>query len=148
MTVIACSLREMAADRLCVVESRHYFAIKIFRLDDGTVVGGAGTGAEPVIEWLRRGTPRTDSPTLPADKDDSDFHVLHLRHDGIWLYTNSLYPDKLEEKNYAVGSGGRIAQFAMRDLRKSPAEACRIAIKHDLFCGGEVDVLRLVKPKR
>lgn len=142
MTVIACSLKEMASDSLCHEEdSSHYFSNKMLRMSDGSILGGAGDHPEAVMDWIMRGRPVNDRPEVDEERDD--FSILHLTHDGILLYVNALIPHRLKEKNYAIGSGGDVALYCMRHLNKSPAEAVREAIRINMFCGGEVDVIAL-----
>jgi hypothetical protein len=144
VTVIACSLREMAADSLCHEEdSSHYFAQKILRLEDGSLVGGSGNKPEVLVEWLQLGANPMDKPFIDPVRDD--FTVIHLTKDGIVLYINQAIPIRLKEKNYAVGCGADVALYVMRILKKSPAIAVREANKINLFCGGDVDVLKLHK---
>lgn len=139
MTVVAATLKEMAADSLVTAGSDKWHTCKLYRMDDGTICGVAGCGGEAVVEWIKRGGRKGDEPAIA----DSDFYVLHLRFDGLYLYCNSVIPDKLKAKNHAIGCGAKVALYAMRKLKKSPKEACEAAIEVDHFCGGEVDVMRL-----
>lgn len=139
MTVIACNLKQMAGDSLVTAGSDHWYTSKLYRIDDGSVAGVAGCGGEDVVEWIKRGCVKGDEPKLA----DSDFYVMHLKRDGIYLYCNSLVPDKLKAKNHAIGCGAKVALFAMRKLKKLPRDACLAAIEVDHFCGGDVDVMAL-----
>ena len=142
MTVIACNLREMAADTLCHEEdTSHYYASKIHRLEDGSLIGGAGNFPERIIEWIVDGSNKLHVPHIDIERDD--FSILHLRHDGIWLYCNTANGYKLREKNFAVGCGADVALYVMRVLRKPPAHAAREACKINMFCGGQVESFKL-----
>lgn len=142
MTVIACNLDEMAADTLCHEDdSSHYHAFKMLRLPDGSIIGGAGSHPEKIMDWILRGRPDNDRPEFKEKTDD--FSILHLRHDGIYLYVNSLVPHRLKEKNYAVGCGADVALYCMRKQKMSPAEAAKEATEINLFCGGSIEVMRL-----
>lgn len=142
MTVIACNLTEMAADSLCHEDdSSHYYAEKMMRLRDGSILGGAGNHPEKIMEWIARERPENDRPTFSEKKDD--FSIMHLREDGIYLYNNSLQGFKLKEKNYAIGCGADVALYCMRICKMSPAEAAKEATKINIFCGGEIDTLKL-----
>jgi hypothetical protein len=144
VTVIACTLEEMAADSLCHEDdTSHYHADKMMRLQDGSIIGGAGNHPEKIMDWIRRGSPDNDRPEFKTKEDD--FSILHLTHDGIYLYVNSLVPHKLKEQNYAIGCGGEIALYCMRVQKMPPVEAVRETLKINLFCGGEVDCMRLAK---
>jgi len=143
MTVIACNLKEMAADSLCHEDdSSSYMADKLLRCEDGSIVGGAGNHPETVMDWIRRGKPANDRPAFDPEKDN--FSILHLRPDGIWLYNNSLVGFRLKERNYAIGCGADVALYAMRRQKVSPKQACEEAISTNMFCGGDVDVMVLL----
>jgi hypothetical protein len=142
LTVIACNLEEMAADRLCHEDdASHYYALKMLKLTDGSVIGGAGNHPEKIMEWIARGSPENDRPEFKTKEDD--FSVLHLSRDGIRVYINSLIPHRLTEKNYAVGCGADVALYCMRIQKMSPGEAAKEATKINMFCGGEIDVIKL-----
>jgi hypothetical protein len=146
VTVIACNLREMAAESLCHEDDgSFYYAAKMVQLEDGTIVGGAGNKPEGLIDWLVRGANPMDKPHIDPERDD--FTVVHLTHNGIVLYINQAVPIRLKEKNYAVGCGADVALYVMRVLKKSPATAVREASKINMYCGGEIDVMKL-KVKR
>jgi hypothetical protein len=142
VTIIACSLREMAADTLVQLDGHpNYHTTKIFRLEDGSIVGGAGSspGLDEMLAWLKAGELRGNEPSCGG----SDFTILRLRPDGIWIYADSIYPDRVKEKMFAVGCGADIALYAMRHQKMSPAAAAREACKIVPGCGGEVEVLKL-----
>jgi len=142
MTVIACNLEMMAADSLCHEDdSSHYYADKMIRLLDGSILGGAGNHPELVMDWIARGKPANDRPVFDYEKDN--FSILHLRDDGIFLYNNSLNGFKLKEKNYAVGCGADVALYCMRIQKMPPDLACKEATRINMFCGGDIDVLKL-----
>lgn len=142
MTCIACNLSTMAADTLWAgADGGHYFASKVFQLEDGSLIGGAGGGHETVMEWIIRGSNQHDLPPLPAD--DASYHILRLQKDGIYIYNSVLTPWKLKDRNYAVGLGADVALYCMRVLKKTPAVAVREAAKINRCCGGTVEVLRV-----
>jgi hypothetical protein len=142
MTVIACNLEMMASDSLCHEDdTSSYQAEKMIRLIDGSILGGAGNHPEIVMDWIARGKPLNDKPSFDEEKDD--FSVIHLTDNGIYLYNNSLVGFKLKEKNYAVGCGADIAIYCMRILKLTPDVAAKEATKINMFCGGDIDVLKL-----
>lgn len=142
MTVIACNLELMASDTLCHEDdTSHYQAEKMIRLMDGSILGGAGNHPEIVMDWISRGKPANDRPSFDYEKDD--FAILHLTDDGIFLYCNSLVGFRLKEKNYAVGCGADVALYCMRIQKMAPDLACKEATKINMFCGGDVDVMKL-----
>jgi hypothetical protein len=142
MTVIAANLKEMAADTLVGLDGGHnYYATKIFRLDDGSIIGAAGRGPslELVMEWLKQGEIRGNEPAL----DRPDFLILRLRRDGLYLYADSCIGEKMRVKNFSIGTGSDIALYAMRVLKKPPVIAVREACKIAQGCGGPIDRLVL-----
>jgi hypothetical protein len=144
VTVIAANLREMAADSLCnEADTSHYYAEKMLRCMDGSILGGAGNHPEKIMDWIARGKPENDRPEFKEKIDD--FSILHLCADGLWLYNNSLHGFKLKEKNYAIGCGADVALYCMRIQKMSPADACRESTKINMFCGGEIDVMTLAE---
>jgi hypothetical protein len=147
VTVIAANLKEMAADTMVGIEGqRHCYSTKIFRLDDGSIIGGAGEspGLDLVMDWLKRGEIKGNEPDLlEIDTDKLDVTVLRLRDDGLWLYADTCVPFRLKDSNYAIGCGADLALYVMRELKKSPMLACKAAAKYVEGCGGSIDVLRL-----
>lgn len=142
MTVIACNLIQMAADSLCHEDdTSHYYADKMLRLMDGSIIGGAGNHPEKIMEWIARGKPENDRPIFDSTKDD--FSILHLSSKGIELYNNSLVGFKLREKNYAIGCGADIALYCMRIHKMTPEQATKEATKINMFCGGDIDTMVL-----
>lgn len=140
MTTVACNLKEMAADRLVTAGTDWWHAVKLHRLDDGSVCGVAGdSGADLLVQWLKRGGRAGEEP----DVREKDFYVMHLTHHGIYLYCGSTVPDKLTATCHAIGSGGKVAMYALKKLKASPEEAVKAAAEMDLFTGGPIDVMRL-----
>lgn len=145
MTVIAANLREMAADTKVEIDGQHHcYSTKIFRIEDGSIIGGAGIspGLDLVMDWLRAGEIRGNEPNL-AVLERIDVTILRLKKDGLWLYADTCVPFKLNDQNFAVGCGANLALYVMRVLKKPPATAVRETIKIDHGCGGRIDTLRL-----
>lgn len=140
MTVIACNLSTMASDTLWAApDGGYYYAPKLLRLDDGSVIGGAGGSHETVMGWIQRGSNMLDLPSVP----DDDWQVLRLQKDGIYIYNSIFTPWKLLEKNYAIGACPDLALYCMRVLRMLPARAAKECTKVNRMCGGSIEVLRL-----
>ena len=145
MTVIACNAKEMAADTLVTLDNHPgYHTTKIFRLGDGSIVGGAGGhGLDDMLAWLRAGEIEGNAPVFHEWERAPDFVVLRLKPDGIWLYADGVYAERMKERTYAIGSGVDIALYALRHLKAKPADAVRAACKLSPGCGGPVETLRL-----
>jgi hypothetical protein len=141
VTVIACNLREMAADSLIdVSDARPYRTSKLTRLPDGSIVGVCGTGYEFLVEWLKAGEIVGNQP---EHKEKQDYQVLRLTRSGIFIYVNSHIADKCKDRVMAIGSGSNVAMYAMRFLKKPPSVAVRESIKVSPGCAGPIDVMRL-----
>lgn len=151
MTIIAASLREIAADQLITFDdgSRPYHTCKLRRLEDGSIIGYAGTGYEEWVDWLVAGGLKENAPAR-SDGDKQDWQILRLTPQGIWTYVNCAVPDLLVgAKFHAIGSGADVAIYAMTEHKKSPADAVRAAMKIDWrSCGGNVDVMELPRPTK
>lgn len=126
----------MAADGL-VVSSGTVFgrnATKIYRLNDGRIVGVAGRAncAKPFLTWLEEGG---DKPEI-----DDDFEALVLKSDGSCTSYDSKCRELDEELPTATGSGREIALGAMA-AGASPEGAVQVACDLDTNTGGKITVL-------
>lgn len=140
MTVIAFDGHAMAADRQGELFCTKTFRTKIRRLGD-LLVGCAGEvrSAEAIYQWLAGGAIVADFPKL-AESDKAC--VLVAGPNGLHLYENSPHPMPLENKFFAIGSGGDAAMAAMAlgfDARRAVEIACEVCTG----CGGGVDVLEV-----
>lgn len=135
MTTIAWRDGVMAADSLTTgggVKSR---ATKLYRLDDGRVVGCAGKyrfGLQ-FVEALKRGE------LLNLDKEDTDsFHAIVMLPDGSLVeYEDGRTPIRVEDRFYAIGSGTQSALAAMH-CGKTAREAVEIACLVDDATAGPI----------
>lgn len=138
MTIIAYKDGIMAADTASFSNAWRLRSIrpKITRLDDGSLVGCAGSSAVicAYMEWLTGKT--TTKPDIKIEEDDLD--ALLARPDGtLWRIGSLLRPYRVEAL-YAVGS--EVA--SMMALGAMYAGA----IEHTIYVGGEVQVERLDTP--
>ena len=144
MTTIATDGSIMAADGLVhdhvdtIVDTG---AQKIFRLDDGRVVGGAGNRADvnAWVAWLNAGKDG-DCPIV-----SERFSGMILNTDGTVLWVDHKGREQDTPVPCAVGSGQDFAYGAM-EAGASPVEAIEIACKRDLFTGGTLTVIALGGP--
>jgi ATP-dependent protease HslVU (ClpYQ) peptidase subunit len=149
MTTVAASLihREIAADSYCSSDTGHYLVEKL-RVFDNLARGVAGDWDKCVKfhELLNK-------ENLDGDDLDTEIDVecIELRHDGIYVYEGILYPVKIKNQYYAIGSGAEYAIAAMR-MGANPRQAVRVASEFDPGTGGPIDVWKLpdeiIKPKR
>lgn len=139
MTVIAWDGHRLAGDKRgnsggCIFTSR-----KIYRFRD-CLVGfiGSADRVGALMEWIRGGCEPTKYPANPID--DNCFMLMVCRDGRILRYEDTPWPIAIEDKKYAMGSGGDAARAAMH-LGCSAQKAVEIAFLFDLCCGDGVDVL-------
>ena len=141
MTVVAWDGTSMAADR-----QGEFFCTKIHRTKirriGALIVGcsGEARSSEAVCQWLVAGG---DVDRFPKVDEENKATVLVACHDGLFMYDNSPHPIRLENKFFAIGSGGDAAMAAMY-LGCDAARAVEVACEVCTGCGGGVDVLASV----
>lgn len=109
---------------------------KLYRLNDGRIVGCSGTitTARAYVKWLNEGG---DMPVK-----EERFHALVLSPDGTaQIHGDDARPDNVDIPA-AIGSGFQLALGAMLS-GASAAEAVGIAMQRDPFTGGEIGVMVL-----
>lgn len=112
-------------------------AVKVHRLSDGSLFGGAGISHEvcELRDWLDSGEGKR-----PKAKD---LAALLLKPNGeLWYYCNDSEPTITAAPN-AVGTGEQIAIGAM-EAGASPQRAVEIAAKRNIATGGKITVLTLL----
>ena len=142
MTTIAANLKEMAGDSRVSVDSICYHTDKVFSIGDSIVgvCGDAGLTTK-FLAWFRKECP-SDEIGMSLD-DEHEFAALVLNPRGLFYYSDCAEPDKIHDKNMAIGAGMDIAQAAMF-LGKTPTEAVHVACKLDVgHTGGPVKTLAL-----
>lgn len=140
MTTIACTTKEIAADRLCFTHSdEEYRARKIHRIGE-SLFAESGEQCESIIDWLRGGARRETRPEFDKGVDPE---VIELAPSGIYRYGRELVREKIEAEFYASGSGRLVALYCMQILKLTPQEAVAEAAKVDHWTDGPVDVERL-----
>lgn len=144
MTTIAASVKHgsMAADSKVVVGGTLYYANKIKRLPNGSLMGAAGSYEQCAI------MERFIVDGVKPDFGDAEleFQVVVLERGCIILYTGGIEPIRLIDKVCAVGSGGDAALALLR-YGLTPAEAVKGACLVDNGSGGAICVETL-KGKR
>lgn len=110
--------------------------VKIYRLPDGSLFGGAH-GSEDIERLylaLKNGHP---APKL------EDVAGLHIDRRGrMWIYEGNIWQSLKGFKFYAIGSGAIMATAAMM-AGASALEAVKIACQLDLWSGGKLTTLKL-----
>lgn len=138
MTTVAVKNGEMAADTQ-LTGCYSYRVQKIFRLQDGGLVGGAGTWnrAYAAIQWLIEG--QGDPPKF------EDASLLILRPDGsLWMADDEFPAYPLLDKFAAIGVGALAAVTAMR-AGLSAGDAVKAACDIEPNTSGPVQMLSLEK---
>jgi ATP-dependent protease HslVU (ClpYQ) peptidase subunit len=147
MTTIACNRREIAADS-CVthgdigIGAGQYRTPKLHRIGR-SIFGERGesmAGVSQALWWLRKGAKRHDMPKLPKD---ADFYLLELAPQGIFLWDSYLDRELIDEPNFTIGSGGKVALYCMRELKMTPAQAVAEAAKVDAYTRAPIITMKL-----
>jgi hypothetical protein len=128
----------IVADKRATFDGSASFSVtKIYKIR-GSLLGVCGNleHAMQFIEWRRK----------PGDKPvfaDSTFSALELTTKGeiLWWGTE-LVAVPIEDEFYAIGTGAAYATGAL-EMGAKPAEAIRIAAKHDPSTSPEVQTMTL-----
>lgn len=141
MTVIAYRDGVLAADSAFVQEDMMWgTAEKIWRRDDGALIGGHGSAGycEQFRSWAMAGE---DGDPPESDKGEEGYSCgLIVRPTGeVEIHTpHGVLP--FSGPYYAMGSGSALALGAMA-AGMTAAEAVAVACDHCVWCGGPVTVL-------
>lgn len=136
MTTIACNRREIAADSRVSWDgvSGHVFsAMKLFPIGKAIygITGENCTGSIIALDWFRAEKPKDFRPVPPEFDHDWNWKIIELSVEGIGVYNEHLERDIALEPFAAVGSGGEVAYYCMKERRMSPAQAVHEACKVD-----------------
>lgn len=146
MTCIAIRNGIIAADsQLTLDDTQRSVCEKLFRVRDG-IIGFVGdtAGGNQLLHHLR--THHCTEPLKTDDYHRRDFGALLLTNHGIYVYDESLSPDRVTGPFHALGSGAAFAIGAM-ERGASAIEAVRVAIKWNPYCGGPVRWMRLARKR-
>lgn len=144
MTTVAWDGKTLAGDRritsagMAVTEMT-----KVHKRGDGALIGVAGemcTSSE-FIRWWMANDPEVEMPSLKAKVSPEECSAaIIIEADGAVKAFDRDGWHLVESKKYAIGSGGHLAQMAMR-CGKSAARAVELACEFDIFSGGSVDTV-------
>lgn len=135
MTTIIATREAIYADTLCAHSVPFHFK-KIVRIGNSIFAGaGTWTHIDRFMEWRRGG----EKPEYPPD---ADFDVIELNKNGIWMHDQDLYPFRIKEKVYAIGTGAEYAMGAI-SMGATPKQALQIAAKYDPDTQLPIDIMRL-----
>jgi ATP-dependent protease HslVU (ClpYQ) peptidase subunit len=135
MTTVIATEKEMAGDSKITNMATHFESRKIFRCKNGDILGIAGsvTDAMKFLEWYEDGADRSKDPGF----DNSDFEILVIKHDGLFIFDDSLMPIRIDSGMCAIGSG-KMAAMAAFYCDKTLTECVRIASLIDDGTGGKI----------
>lgn len=140
MTTIACNLREIAADSCFTFDDTgigtgQVRSPKLHRIGQ-SIYGMRGAncvGQSLALDWIRRGCKWKRRPLMPKG---AEWNFLELSPRGIYLWSEALDRDELDEPNFAIGSGAKVAMYCMRVLTLPPLKAVEEAAKVDVYTKG------------
>jgi ATP-dependent protease HslVU (ClpYQ) peptidase subunit len=142
MTCIAVRGKILAADsRLTVEDSLHYGCRKLFRVPDG-IIGFTGdtAGGQQLLHHLQKHS--CEESIKMEDYRLRSTGALLLTYKGVYVYENSMSPDKVEGRFFALGTGA-LAALAAMEKGATAVEAVRVACKFDVYCAKPVRWMRL-----
>lgn len=146
MTVIAWDGRNLAADKRMNAGTGNPLATitKIRRLASGSLVGWCGglSFCQAIVAWLEAGGDPTAIEETWFEHEELAGQVLFIAPDRTILLYEHAFPIEIENKFYAMGTGGAYATAAMH-LGHDAVEAVKVACVYDSGCGNGVDVLTL-----
>jgi ATP-dependent protease HslVU (ClpYQ) peptidase subunit len=134
MTTIAYDGKSMSADTQATSVNRAFEVQKVFKLDDGSVVGFAGhlSSNMLLLNWFKTGMLAEEYPEACKDVEAPKTVALHVTIDGkICQYEASPYPHEILGKFAAIGTGEDFAIAAMH-CGKDSRGALEIAGTYDI----------------
>lgn len=146
MTTIVANRDMIVSDSMVSVahKSIWYPAVKIVKAH-GMLAGASGDGADcsRFLAWVQAGMKPKDEPKWRDTTSDDQIMALIVKEDGVYAWAvGDSGPERIEADFFAVGSGGKAADAAMR-LGKSPIEAVTMACDIDLWSALPIQVLYL-----
>lgn len=143
MTTIAWKSGHMAADTQMTIGNCSMQTEKVYGIPGLGVIGIAGAGSimSRVLEWWANGC-EGEAPKLTEEERNRDLTcgALLATSTGVFILEDGIYPNVVKQDYVAIGSGSDFAMAAMA-MGKSAEEAIREAMRHDIYTGGNVDVI-------
>lgn len=142
MTTVAYDGSSIAADTIATAQCG--LKRTVHKLYKGRRYVYGGTGELPDVQrianWIMAGAKPEDAP---ENKSDTGGLVVERRTGKAWIVCGEpaiMLP--LSEPQFAVGNGRDFALAAMA-CGKTAKQAVEIAIRFNVFSGGEVDVIKI-----
>lgn len=133
MTTIAWRDGVLAADSRATGDGGILNVRKMFNLPDGRVIACCGelSSAMEFVEAIRKGT-------VEKFRAKGSFDAMVMLPSGsLVIYEKGRVAIPVQEKFYAMGSGGMVALGAMA-MGASAEQAVKIAARYDCYTGGKV----------
>lgn len=143
MTTIAWDGKTLAGDKRTSFGGLHAVTTKVQRIGN-LLVGCAGNTAQiaEMHEWVKNGRVPADLPK-PQLSSTECVSMLVIEPDGhVLQYESTAYPIRIENRQWAIGSGRDFALAAMR-LGCDATRAVELASEFDSSTGNGVDFLTL-----
>lgn len=142
MTTIAWDGKTLAADRQ-LTDGNLLRAITKIRATPVGLIGSSGTATlgRERVQWVIEGAIPDVFPK-PAADDESSYLVVITPDGKINYYADAPYPLRIEDKNFAIGSGRDFALASMY-LGLSAPDGVHVAMQFDSGTGMGVDTLTL-----
>ena len=135
MTVIACTLIEMAGDSRITGDVIHH--VEKVRRINGSVYGVAGDwdACCRFFEWIEKGGKKPDIASLA-------FEAMELTPEGIFLWSPTLTRYKTTSQFHAIG-GGALGAKCLLSIGMSPVDAVAEVAKWCESVGGLTTCLKV-----
>lgn len=142
MSTIIASREGMACDSLASGDGMANCSVqKVWRIGDG-LVGVVGAYSYAVL-FIRHLKAWEETGEWPDEKPNMEgVAALMLSPDGIYRFDQTACPWRIEDKAYALGSGGQSALGAFH-AGASLRDSVKIAAKLDSSTGGRIKVYKL-----
>lgn len=136
MTAVAANKKMMVADTLVDAGGMVTYNRKLFRCDNGDIVGLAGDYSRALLfyEWYN-GDRKTKAPR-------GDYMALVLKTTGDLIFWSEGECTPVEDEFFAIGDGDK-ACLAVMHMGGSPKKAVQIAKKVCINVGGRSHIYRM-----
>lgn len=142
MTILCWDGITLAADKRGINCGYAATVTKIHRVPGGLVgFAGCGAHAAELLEWFKGCRPAGKFPKSTEERGAGSMFITDERKILMYTYDNE-YPETIEDKFYARGSGRDYALAAMY-LGHHAQSAVAVACALDTSCGNGIDALTL-----
>lgn len=138
MTTITFANGYMAADTQISINNYKTKTEKLYTIEGFGVIGLAGSAklCLQIAQWWQDGC----EGEAPEVDDNNTVQGILSTKDGLYYLEDGSVPLIIKAPYLAIGSGSDFA-FGALGMGKSAEEAVREAMRHDIYTGGDVDVI-------